>query len=92
MASFAILNLRVAAELGGYPSSSIRWVVHLTPISERVFELAKEDWRSGKDASLLSAQEKSLPNPSQSFRRIGVRYKEIRAILDSELTSGSLHR
>jgi hypothetical protein len=42
---------------------------HLTPISQRVFELAKEDWPFGKTGSRPSIQEKQHSNLIRHSRR-----------------------
>jgi len=44
---------------------------HLTPLSQRIFELAKEDWAIGRNGNLPFIQERQPSNRIRLSRRTG---------------------
>jgi len=60
---------------------------HLTPISQRIFELAKEDWAIWKrwESAFHSGKATHESHPALPLDR--ARHEEIRSILDSALTT-----
>jgi hypothetical protein len=59
----------------------------LTPISERIFELAKEDWAIWKKWRSAFDSGKATRESHPALPQDRVRHEEIRAILDSALTT-----
>jgi hypothetical protein len=62
---------------------------HLTPISQRVFELAKEDWAIWKHWESAFHSGKATLESHPALPQDRGRHEEIRAILDSELTTNA---
>lgn len=60
---------------------------HLTPISQQVFELAKEDWAIWKKWESAYHSGKVTLQSHPALPQDRARYAEIRAILDSALTT-----
>ena len=62
---------------------------HLTPLSQRIFELAKEDWDIWKrwEAAFHSGKATAQSRPALSQDRS--RHEEMRVILDSALTTNA---
>jgi hypothetical protein len=60
---------------------------HLTPLSERLFDLAKEDWDIWQRWETAFHSGKATVESHPALPQDRARHEEIRAILDSELTT-----
>ena len=62
---------------------------HLTPLSQRIFELAKEDWAIWKKWESAFHSGKASVESHPALPQDRARHREIRAILDSSLTTNA---
>jgi hypothetical protein len=62
---------------------------HLTPLSQRIFELAKEDWAIWKKWESAFHSGKATVESHPALPQDRARHEEIRAILDSSLTTNA---